>query len=137
MSDDPQDGTQTYPTYSGVPTPPDSLVSVGFDLFNPACPSRRALDLIGDKWTPLVVWSLRDGTKRYNELRRSIPAISQRMMTRSLRKLEEDGLVDRRVHDTNPPKVDYTLTTKGETLLEPLRAILAWAEAYFTEPPGR
>lgn len=133
METDPQDGTRMFLTHTDVPAPLESLVTTGLDFSDPACPSRRALDLIGDKWTPLVVWSLQDGTKRYNELRRLIPPISQRMMTRSLRKLEAEGLVARRVYDTNPPKVDYTLTSKGETLLEPLRAILAWADAHLTQ----
>lgn len=91
------------------------------------CPVREVLDRIGDKWSVLVVTLLGDGTMRFSELQRAIEGISQRMLTRTLRSLERDGLVDRTVHPTVPPRVDYELTDLGRTLLDPVAAIAAWA----------
>jgi DNA-binding HxlR family transcriptional regulator len=84
---------------------------------------------IGDKWTVYVVKLLADGTMRFNEIRRAIPAISQRMLSLTLRGLERDGLVTRTVTPSIPPRVDYELTPMGLTLIEPLRAVGAWAAA--------
>jgi DNA-binding HxlR family transcriptional regulator len=95
-----------------------------------ACPAiREVLSRVGDKWSVLVVGLLGDGPRRFNELRRSIDGISQRMLTLTLRGLERDGLVQRTVFPTIPPRVDYELTTLGRTLLEPILALAAWAEA--------
>jgi DNA-binding HxlR family transcriptional regulator len=85
------------------------------------------LDRIGDKWSVLVVVMLGDGPKRFNELRRSIASISQRMLTLTLRGLERDGLVTRTVFPTIPPRVDYELTELGRSLLQPVGALGAWA----------
>jgi DNA-binding HxlR family transcriptional regulator len=82
---------------------------------------------IGDKWSVLVVTRLGDGTKRFNELRRAIGGISQRMLTLTLRGLERDGLVTRTVFPTIPPRVDYALTALGRDLLEPISALAGWA----------
>jgi DNA-binding HxlR family transcriptional regulator len=82
---------------------------------------------IGDKWTVLVVGLLGDGPLRFNEMRRRIGNISQRMLTLTLRGLERDGLVTRTVHPTIPPSVEYELTTLGNSLFEPLDAVAAWA----------
>jgi DNA-binding HxlR family transcriptional regulator len=87
------------------------------------------LDRIGDKWSVLVVVMLGDGPKRFNELRRSIASISQRMLTLTLRGLERDGLVTRTVFPTIPPRVDYELTRLGLSLLRPVGALGAWARA--------
>lgn len=92
------------------------------------CPVREVLDRIGDKWSVLVVTLLGDGTRRFSELQRAIEGISQRMLTRTLRSLERDGLVNRTVYPTVPPRVDYELTDLGRTLLEPVAAVAAWAE---------
>lgn len=92
------------------------------------CPVRDVLDRVGDKWSILVVALLRDRPMRFSELRRSVDKISQRMLTRTLRSLERDGLVARTVTPSRPPKVDYRLTTLGTTLLEPIIALAAWAE---------
>lgn len=91
-----------------------------------ACPARRALDMVADKWTPMIVVSLNMGVLRYNALRRLLPGISQRMLTRSLRRLEAEALVARRVYDSVPPSVEYSLTSKGESMVEPLMAIARW-----------
>lgn len=88
---------------------------------------------IGDKWTVLVVWTLGDGTKRFNELRRRINGISQRMLTLTLRSLERDGMVTRSVYPTIPPRVDYTLTDLGRSLLAPVMALGDWATKHREE----
>ena len=82
---------------------------------------------IGDKWSVLVVTRLGQGPMRFNELRRAIGGISQRMLTLTLRGLERDGLVTRTVFATIPPRVDYTLTPLGRDLLEPVSTLGAWA----------
>ena len=82
---------------------------------------------IGDKWSVLVVSRLGSGSMRFNELRRSIGGISQRMLTLTLRGLERDGLVTRTVFPTIPPRVDYALTSLGRDLLEPVSALGEWA----------
>lgn len=92
------------------------------------CPVREVLSRVGDKWSILVVAVLRDGSLRFNELRRSIEGVSQRMLTLTLRGLERDGLVTRTVTPTTPPRVDYGLTRLGRTLLEPIMALADWAE---------
>jgi DNA-binding HxlR family transcriptional regulator len=90
----------------------------------------ETLARIGDKWTVLVVELLRHGPMRFNELRRTINGISQRMLTLTLRGLERDGLVTRTVYPTIPPRVEYELTTLGRTLREPLGAIAEWARTH-------
>jgi DNA-binding HxlR family transcriptional regulator len=85
------------------------------------------LQRVGDKWTVLVVTTLSRGSKRFNELRREIPSVSQRMLTLTLRNLERDGLVSRTVTPTIPPRVDYALTELGRSLVGPLRALELWA----------
>jgi len=82
---------------------------------------------IGDKWSVLVVTRLGSGSMRFNELRRAIGGISQRMLTLTLRGLERDGLVTRTVFPTIPPRVDYALTSLGRDLLEPVSALGEWA----------
>ncbi len=92
-----------------------------------ACPVTHLMRLIGDKWTLLVIALLATRPYRYNELHRSIEGISQRMLTRVLRSLAQAGLVDRVVHPTVPPGVEYALTPMGETLLPALSALADWA----------
>src|ERR1700736_5813473 len=87
----------------------------------------EVLARVGDKWTVLVVGVLGDGPKRFNELRRSLGSISQRMLTLTLRGLERDGLVRRTVFPTIPPRVDYELTRLGHSLLEPVSGLGLWA----------
>jgi len=98
------------------------------DPNNPVC--RTISDLlqrIGDKWSVLVVTTLGSGSKRFNELRREIPSVSQRMLTLTLRNLERDGLVSRTVTPTIPPRVDYALTELGCSLQGPLDGLAKWA----------
>jgi DNA-binding HxlR family transcriptional regulator len=90
-------------------------------------PVTEILQLIGDKWTILVVRSLHEGTRRFSEIRRDIPAVSQRMLTLTLRHLEREGLVKRTVTPSIPPRVDYELTTLGRSLEVPLASLAEWA----------
>jgi DNA-binding HxlR family transcriptional regulator len=90
--------------------------------------TRQILDRIGDKWSLYIIATLNDGSRRFNELKREIEGISQRMLTLTLRGLERDGLVTRTVFPTIPPRVDYALTPLGATLLEPVMALVMWAE---------
>ena len=98
------------------------------DPSNPVCRTiSTLLSRIGDKWTVLVVQTLSDGPRRFNELRREIPSVSQRMLTLTLRNLERDGLVSRTVTPTIPPRVDYELTALGHSLQGPVNALAQWA----------
>jgi DNA-binding HxlR family transcriptional regulator len=97
------------------------------------CLTRQALDLMGDRWTMIVIKSLAEGIHRYGALHRSIGGISQKMLTQTLRSLERDGLVRRTVYPVVPPKVEYALTPLGETLIEPIAAIGVWAELHMDE----
>jgi DNA-binding HxlR family transcriptional regulator len=100
------------------------------DPSSPVCRTiSTLLSRIGDKWTVLVVATLGNGSKRFNELRREIPSVSQRMLTLTLRNLERDGLVNRTVTPTIPPRVDYELTQLGHSLLKPITALSEWALA--------
>jgi DNA-binding HxlR family transcriptional regulator len=100
------------------------------DPSNPVCRTiSTLLSRIGDKWTVLVVTTLGEGPRRFNELRREIPSVSQRMLTLTLRNLERDGLVSRAVTPSIPPRVDYALTELGQSLLKPLDALAEWAVA--------
>ena len=87
----------------------------------------ETLDRIGDKWTVLVVGALEQGPLRYNEIRRAIDGISQRMLTLTLKGLERDGLINRTMYPTIPPRVDYELTELGTKLMVPLRSLYDWA----------
>lgn len=84
---------------------------------------------IGDKWSVLIVALLGDGPRRFNEIKRMVGGISQRMLTLTLRGLERDGLVTRTVFPTVPPRVDYALTDLGRSLLAPVQALGDWARA--------
>ena len=104
---------------SHKPVPPGECVAI--------C---EVLNRVGDKWSAQVVALLRDGSKRFSEIRRSIDGVSQRMLTLTLRGLERDGVVTRTVEPTVPPRVDYELTNLGRTLLDPILALAAWAQEH-------
>jgi DNA-binding HxlR family transcriptional regulator len=98
------------------------------DPSSPICRTiSTLLSRIGDKWTVLVVQTLGQGSKRFNELRREIPSVSQRMLTLTLRNLERDGLVSRTVTPSIPPRVDYELTDLGKSLQGPICGLATWA----------
>jgi DNA-binding HxlR family transcriptional regulator len=104
-----------------------------YDAFLAACPTRKLLDRISDKWVSLILVALADGPRRYNELARTIAGVSQKMLTQTLRSLERDGLVVRTVTPAVPVRVDYALTGLGETLQTVMRTIKVWAEAHIEE----
>jgi DNA-binding HxlR family transcriptional regulator len=85
------------------------------------------LNRVGDKWSVLVVMTLKDGSRRFSEIRRAIPEVSQRMLTLTLRGLERDGLISRKVTPSIPPRVDYDLTDLGRSLQGPVMALGQWA----------
>jgi DNA-binding HxlR family transcriptional regulator len=91
------------------------------------------LGRIGDKWTILIIVLLGDGPKRFNEIKRIVGGISQRMLTFTLRGLERDGLVTRTVFPTTPQRVDYELTTLGATLWQAVEPLSAWAQEHLGE----
>jgi DNA-binding HxlR family transcriptional regulator len=98
------------------------------DPNSPICQTISGLlQRIGDKWSLLVVQTLANGSMRFNELRRAIPSVSQRMLTLTLRNLERDGLVSRTVTPTIPPRVDYELTPLGHSLQKPICGLVQWA----------
>lgn len=98
------------------------------DPQSPNCRSiNEVLQRIGDKWSVLIVSTLAAGPRRFSELRREIPSISQRMLTLTLRGLERDGLVTRTIFPTVPPRVDYELTDLGRGLQQPVKALGQWA----------
>lgn len=104
------------------------------NLYLPDCPCRDILDLIGSKWSVLVIGRLEEGPHRFGELRRAVPGITQKMLTQTLRRLEEDGMVDRKVlAEMRPPRVEYSLTELGYTLTEPLAAIRDWTEQHLPQ----
>jgi DNA-binding HxlR family transcriptional regulator len=98
------------------------------NVLSQGCASRRALELVSDKWTALVVFALVGGPKRHADLLRMIEGISQKMLTQTLRAMERDGLVERSVLDPEPPQhVEYALSELGETLADPLVALCHWS----------
>ena len=91
------------------------------------CPVRGVLDKISDKWSMLLVMTLASGPRRFNQLRREVPDISQKMLTQTLRDLQRDGMVARQVFDTKPPSVEYRLTGLGQSLIVPFGHLIEWA----------
>jgi DNA-binding HxlR family transcriptional regulator len=94
------------------------------------CPLADLIDLIGGRWKVLALWRLLDGPKRFTELKRLMPGVTQKMLTQQLRKLEAAGLVRREVFPQVPPKVEYSLTPTGEELRSLLSTLAAWAQAH-------
>ncbi len=92
------------------------------------CPVRDVLDHLSGKWSTLVLLCLEDGPRRFGALRRGVPQISKRMLTQTLRDLERDGFLERRVFPTKLPGVEYRLSAMGESFLVPLRVLLVWVE---------
>ena len=96
----------------------------------PDCPVEMTLQLIGDKWKVLIIRDLLTGTKRFNELMRSVTGITQKVLTSHLRAMEEDGLLTRKVYAEVPPRVEYTLTTTGRSLKPLLDSMVIWGTDY-------
>ncbi|GAA1828284.1 helix-turn-helix domain-containing protein [Actinomadura chokoriensis] len=97
------------------------------------CRAREILDRVGDKWSLLVIALLGERTKRFTELKREIDGISQRMLTVTLRGLERDGIVTRTVYPVVPPRVEYSLTPMGATLMDAANTLVAWAESHLSD----
>ncbi len=100
------------------------------DASDPNCPSRIVLDRIGDKWTVLVVTALGGETLRFTELRERVGGVAPKVLTQTLRALERDGLVNRKVYAEVPPRVEYRLTRLGRSLREPIATVRRWAETH-------
>ena len=96
----------------------------------PRCTVAETVEVIGGKWKPTILFHLKDGPRRFNELKRLVPGITQRMLTMQLRALEDDGIVSRKVFDQVPPHVEYALTPRGWTLGPILEAMEVWGETY-------
>ncbi|MBC6462961.1 winged helix-turn-helix transcriptional regulator [Actinomadura sp. HBU206391] len=97
------------------------------------CRARGILDRVGDKWSLYVIAHLGEGTRRFTELKRNIDGISQRMLTVTLRGLERDGIVTRTIYPVVPPRVEYSLTDMGRTLLDTVGTLVGWAESHLEE----
>ncbi|MCM2373867.1 winged helix-turn-helix transcriptional regulator [Aporhodopirellula aestuarii] len=96
----------------------------------PACPVEATLELIGGKWKGIILYYLLDGRLRFSELKRKIGCVTQRMLTKQLRELENTGLVNRIVYAEVPPRVEYELTEEGESLRPIINALKKWGEAH-------
>lgn len=92
------------------------------------CPVEAALDIIGGKWKSIILFRVMESTRRFNELRKLLPKVTQRMLTNQLRELERDGLIERRVYPQVPPKVEYSISKLGRTLEPVLHELKKWAE---------
>jgi DNA-binding HxlR family transcriptional regulator len=108
-------------------------VTERYDVFNPNCPTRQILELIGGRWTVLIILSLSERTMRFGELRDRLDRISPKVLTKTLRNLEHDGIVTREVFAEVPPRVEYSLTELGHTLQQPLEALRDWAVRHVPE----
>jgi len=104
-----------------------------YNVYSQDCPTRTVLDIVADKWASLLIVALVPGTKRFQQLKREIGGITQKMLTQTLRSLERNGLVERRAYATVPPRVEYTLTRLGHTLSETLEALQDWSVAHVGE----
>ena len=96
----------------------------------PTCPVEMTLQLIGNKWKVLIIRDLLGGTKRFNELMRSVTGITQKVLTSNLRSMEEAGLLTRKVYPEVPPRVEYSLTDTGMSLKPVLDSMIAWGTEY-------
>lgn len=103
------------------------------DIFDENCEGHQALEQIANKWTVLIIYALTQGTKRYSELKRQIHGVSPKMLIQNLRRLEKCGLVSRKVYPVVPPQVEYSLTSLGQTLVEPLAILCDWAFKHIHE----
>lgn len=107
----------------------------GSECFDPnRCPVETTLSIIGGRWKPLILYHLRRRPTRFNEMRRLVPKVTQRMLTQHLRELEADGVVSRTVEAVVPPRVTYALTDYGWTLLPVLDAMAAWGSTVDARP---
>lgn len=94
------------------------------------CPVTTTMSVIGGKWKPIIMWTIRDAKRRFGEIRKLISGITQKMLTQQLRELENDGIVHREVYPVVPPKVEYSLTEYGRSLTPILDAMAQWGVAH-------
>ncbi|MEV7545100.1 helix-turn-helix domain-containing protein [Streptomyces sp. NPDC089915] len=106
---------------------------LAFDVFARACPSRETLEHVTGRWGSLTVGALRDGPRRFNELRRRVEGVSEKMLSQTLHALERDGIVTREAQPTNPPRVDYELTPLGREVADRLLALIQFVEGSMDE----
>ncbi|MEU4313892.1 helix-turn-helix domain-containing protein [Nocardia sp. NPDC024068] len=122
-----EDGTSKSPGYCGDTEEDYDVLQWDTRV---DCEVRQILDRIADKWSLLVIALLDQRSLRFTELKRKIDGVSQRMLTRTLRHLERDGLVERTVYPTVPPRVDYALTPMGVSLHATIKALVVWTEGH-------
>lgn len=109
------------------------MANLEWNPYDRNCPTRELLDRIGDRWTVLVIGTLQSGPCRFSEIARRINGVSQKMLTQTLRALERDGLVTRTHYPEIPPRVEYALTSLGESLIGPLQTLEQWAKEHMGE----
>lgn len=115
-------------------TPSSTTDAAEWSVLSPDCPSRVVFGRIGERWTMLVILALaRAGTLRFTELKAQVGRVTPKVLTETLRALEDDGLVSRRAFQDSPPRVEYSLTPLGTSLLEPIQAMRVWAEQHVPE----
>ena len=107
------------------------LYTMEIEMSKLICPVERSLEVIGGKWKIVIIFHLSGGKKRFNELRRLMPNVSQRMLTRQLRELEEHGIIERKVYAEVPPKVEYSLTELGDSLNPILDVLHEWGSEHY------
>lgn len=95
------------------------------------CPVEAAMDVIGGKYKALIVYELIGGTRRYNEIQKAVPQATPRMLSKQLKELEEDGVIDRKLYPVVPPKTEYSLTELGKSLVPIVQSLCSWGEHYF------
>ena len=105
-------------------------MTISRDPILPTCPVTYCLSVVGGKWKPVILYLLSNGVHRFGRMRRAIDGISKQMLTKQLRELEADGVVHREVFAEVPPRVEYSLTAKGESLLPVVEAMRAWGEQH-------
>jgi len=98
------------------------------------CPIAATIDVIGGKWKPIIIWLLIQDVKRFGELHRSIPGIALKVLTRQLKELEADGIINRKAYPEIPPKVEYSLSEKGKTLTGIMESLALWSRNNILEP---
>jgi DNA-binding HxlR family transcriptional regulator len=105
-------------------------VAQAYNVYEEGCPTRQVLARLADKWAMLIINRLHIGPVRFNQLRRDIKGISQKVLSQELKKLQRDGLIDRTVRPTVPVSVEYTLTQLGQTLIKPVSELTHWVEGH-------
>lgn len=120
-------------SYSSYPSQPALERIASMENFDDCCEAHQALEHVANKWTILIIYTLIQGTKRYSRLQEQICGISPKMLIQNLRHLERLGLIERLVYPVVPPKVEYSLSPLGKTLIEPLAILGEWAYTHIHE----